>query len=152
LGQLLLEQILQLAPGQIVNRLAHTRARPGLLVMPSLRSVHGCFPGDARGDTVQPAGDGLASSDRSRISGQDQECRLVTIFRILFMVEDLPANAPDQSPMALDQLGKGSLVMAATKALQKLTIAQGCQLPLSQDGLQLSNSGRQRRSHLSPRL
>jgi hypothetical protein len=49
--------------------------------------------------------------DGAGLAGQDQKRSLESVFSVVFIAQDVPADAPDQPAMALDQRREGSVVL-----------------------------------------
>jgi hypothetical protein len=69
---------------------------------------------------VQPAGDGFGLADGGGPAGQDEERRLEGVLNVVFAVEDVPANTPDEPAVAAQQGGERGLLALAGEALQEL--------------------------------
>src|SRR5438876_3041578 len=74
------------------------------------------------GDLVEPVGDRIVPAQDSGPAGQNQECGLEDVFRVLRVLQDAPAHAPDERAMALDKQFEGRLIAGPGKALEQLAI------------------------------
>ncbi len=82
------------------------------------------FAGQAGGDAVQEAADGLPATDGARLAGQDEEGGLEDVLGVVEVAEEAAADAQHQPPVALHQRREGRLVAAGGEALQQLPVAQ----------------------------
>ncbi len=77
------------------------------------------------GDPVQPGADSQWSSDRVCTPGQDEECRLKSVFCIVGITQDSQAHVHDRWTVAHDQrLERGFRVVSPQKAFEKLDVRQ----------------------------
>src|SRR5262249_35040903 len=76
------------------------------------------------GDAVQPACQRLPLADGGGPPGKDKEGRLEGILRILFMAQDVTADAPDKAPVSFQQGGEGRLLAASREASEELCVGQ----------------------------
>jgi hypothetical protein len=65
--------------------------------------------GNPVGDAVQPAGHRLALADGGGAAGQDQEGGLESVLGVVLVVQDVPADAPHQPAVTVQQRCKGVL-------------------------------------------
>ncbi len=83
--------------------------------------------GDAQGDAVQPGCDRVAAADRAGPPGQDQEGRLCGLFGVVFVTQDLTADAQNHGPMPVDQRGEGGLgelIAPFNEALEQIAVGE----------------------------
>src|SRR4029077_13078382 len=95
----------------------------GLPLVPA--AAHGgpaCVQGDAVGDTVEPAGQGVFLYQRSRMPRQKYEGRLKSVFGVLEVAEDPPAHGEDQRSVSLREHGKRVLIIPGTEGAEQLGI------------------------------
>jgi hypothetical protein len=101
--------------------------------------------GSPVGNPVQPTPHRGRLPDRSRLTGEDQECDLEGVVNVLLVVQDVPADRPDQAPVAVYQRGKRLLVAARDVLLEELGVGQrpghgdaGLAPQVAQDTIELS--------------
>jgi len=87
-----------------------------------LSLTRGGADGDPPGYPVQPAAHRLAPGNGAGLLEQDEEGGLEGVFRAGGVAQQAAADAPNQRAVALEQGGKGSLVLPAREALQELAI------------------------------
>jgi hypothetical protein len=127
LGQpadLLVEDGLEFAPGQVQGRLTGGHARSLAFVAVAPAGVAFGAKGGAVSGAVQPTHQGFPLADRGGLPRQDQERGLQGILGVLGVVQDAPANLLHHRPMSLDQLREGVLIAAEEEQFQQLSIRQ----------------------------
>ena len=67
---------------------------------------------------MEPVPQPLSPAQGSRLQGQDEEAGLKSILDILFLVQDMPADAPHQPAMAAHERGKSRLITPARKLFE----------------------------------
>src|SRR5208283_5200399 len=77
---------------------------------------------DMKGHAMQPAGQGLTAPDGAGTAGQGQEGCLESVLGILFLTQNTPTNAKNQSRMAPNQHSESRLVAACGETAQKIGV------------------------------
>jgi hypothetical protein len=93
------------------------------VLAPSTRGAPG-FSRYMVGDTVQPAADRLLLANRLRFSGKNEKRSLERVLGILFVVQHMATNIPNQPAVPVHEHFKSGVVALANKTLQQLGIAQ----------------------------
>ncbi len=88
---------------------------------PALRIGTGAH-GYPAGNPVEPASQDVAVANRFRVLDQDQECGLEGIFDVVFVVEDVPANAEHHPPMPVDDRLESRFITSSEKSIEKLVL------------------------------
>src|SRR5262249_37265013 len=110
----------RLAPGRVVA----CEVCSLLLEFPATpRAVSGLH-GDPVRDTVQPAAHRLPFANQRRLPRQDDEHGLVSVLRVMLLLQNPSAETPDRAAVPLDQSCKCGLVTRSDKAIQQLLVAE----------------------------
>ena len=90
--------------------------------------------GDSIGNAVQPARQRFALANGRGVLGEGEEGGLEGVLGILIVAQDMPADVPDERPMALEQNGERRLLARRAESRKELSIGQfsaqpgGCEL------------------------
>src|SRR5258707_6893319 len=90
--------------------------------------------GDSIGNAVQPARQSFTLANGRGVPGEGEEGGLEGVLRILIVAQDMPADAPDEPSVALEQNGERRLLARRGEARKELSIGQfsaqpgGCEL------------------------
>ena len=73
---------------------------------------------------MPPACQRLRLADRAGLASQDQESSLEGILGVLFIAEDVMADAPDKASVSLQQGSESGLIPAFAEASEELPVGQ----------------------------
>jgi hypothetical protein len=76
------------------------------------------------GDPEKPIADHLTGNNGSRLTDEDEEGGLKSVFGVMVMVEDTTAHAPDHRAVPANKGGEGCFVPLLDEAPQELAIGQ----------------------------
>src|SRR5207248_1408503 len=109
---------LELAQGRLGNGLLGRPASrlPFALPAPSCRlfRVHG----NSVGDAVKPASDRVAFANRRRLASQDKKRGLEGVVDVLFAMQDMAADGPDEASVPAHQRSKRGLISEGYKLFE----------------------------------
>ena len=127
--QFFIEDRQVLAPGDLARGVGQSRIEGGNVLGRPAFEIGPQLPGDAVGDAVEPAGQRVALADAPRLASEDQERCLAGVLGVVLAAQCPPANAQHERPVALDDGGKGRLVLLCSKVRQQLLVGQVADLP-----------------------
>jgi hypothetical protein len=85
--------------------------------------------GDAVGDLVEPAGEGLAAADGAGAASEGEERGLEGVLGLVGIAEDATADVQHHFPVAPHEQFKGGLVVAVVEPFQELSVGHAGQPP-----------------------
>src|SRR5262249_51862312 len=80
--------------------------------------------GDAAGNPVQPAAEGVPLPDRLRLAGEDEEGGLEHVLGVLLVPEDGPGGVEYDGPVPLDQRGERGLVPVGGEPVEQEAVGR----------------------------